>query len=466
MASAGGDESPPPPPPPRPTQGTGADGYEYTKTAAPKGMRRFLESSSEGGGGGESDYVTAVYAKRKLMLAKLQIDRKEVKFDSGQDVLGSGQFGEVYRAIYEGKAVAVKQLTDHSAASIKDLGDEAVLMGSFDHPNVCKILGFCNDVEPHLLVMEFLAMGDLQHYLHAKHDAGFDILRVGLGTLLGFAADVSDGMAHLEHVGCVHRDLATRNVLLTKSFVAKLTDFGLSRATGNSSFYMQATARQLPVRWMAIETLSVGKTSHASDVWSFGVLFWEIMTLGKTPYSKVEGGRAIIELLEAGGRLECPDDCPKPLHTLMRDCWKVDPHERPQFRTLRHKIADAAEEAGCRHWKRDLMSRTEAEQMLSDWGTKEGQFLIRKSGSGGQVLSRIGLSDPDPKTHVRALLVMHRKIEETKTGKLTVVTTRTVTPEFASLEALVEYYQEHAFSDGTSLIRGGRAGALYVHLAK
>ena len=112
------------------------------------------------------------------------------------------------------------------------------------------------------------------------------------------------------------------------------------------------------------------------------------------------------------------------------------------------------------------MTRPESEQMLTEWGAQKGQFLVRKSGSGGHVLSRIGMSDPDPASGTRALLVMHRKIELTADGKYAMLSARTVAPEFVSLEALVEYYQDNRFSDGTSLIRGGRAGALYIHFEK
>ena len=226
-----------------PAGGASAAEHEQPPGGAPPRTPARPQQTDAGRAGSardESNYVQVQLNKQDSTLQRYKLERGAIKIIPGAK-LGEGVSGEVYRATLQDRGdVAVKQLTDHSATNMQELLEEATLMASFDHPNVVRIIGVCIEEQPHMLVMEFLSKGDLVHFLHDKRDARLSVEEVGIGTLLGFAADVAKGMAHLETVGCVHRDLAARNVLLSDTLVAKLTDFGLSRRATNE-YYEQAT---------------------------------------------------------------------------------------------------------------------------------------------------------------------------------------------------------------------------------
>ena len=446
------------------TDGVDAAGYEETLPPLPSAVvdgagsranrpapRTPTLSAQQGDKGSnqdnrESNYVQVQLKNQELTLDRLELERHDLEIIPGAK-LGEGVSGEVHKATLRNVGmVAVKQLTDHSATNVKEFLEEATLMASFNHPNVVRIIGACIGEEPHMLVMEFLSNGDLVHFLHDKRAAKLSAEDVGLGTLLGFAADVAKGMAHLEHVGCVHRDLAARNVLLSENLVAKLTDFGLSRRATNE-YYEQATARQLPVRWMAYETLTVGKSSIRSDVWSFGVLLWEIMTLGETPYTDLQGGREIVAFLDSGQRLGKPKGCPDAFYAVMYDCWLTDSHLRPAFTGLDRTLAgmktsfdttgSIAEHRGMAadveesYWRQRSISREESEEILDRWGGEVGTFLIRESGA-AFVISRVGRSDVANGSQQSVTMIIHRKIDY-KAGMYQMQSTRTKAPAFKTL---------------------------------
>ncbi|XP_028516275.1 tyrosine-protein kinase receptor Tie-1, partial [Exaiptasia diaphana] len=131
-------------------------------------------------------------------------------------------------------------------------------------------------------------------------------------------------MRHLSSKKCVHRDLAARNVLLDENYVAKVTDFGLSRDVYEAGVYQVNAQSKMPLKWMAVESLESMEFTTQSDVWSFAVLIWEIETAGTTPYPGLMG-RELFQDLVAGHRLEQPPSCPDELYELMSKCWSRDP---------------------------------------------------------------------------------------------------------------------------------------------
>lgn len=147
------------------------------------------------------------------------------------------------------------------------------------------------------------------------------------------ARDIANGMLHLATKKCVHRDLAARNVLLGKNNVAMVSDFGMSRDVYESGEYENTTGGMLPVRWMALESLEDYTYDTKTDVWSFGVVLWEIQSEGKTPYSGL-GGMDVVDFLKSGARLKQPDGCPNEIYEIMTSCWHLDPSERPSFSDL------------------------------------------------------------------------------------------------------------------------------------
>eukprot|EP00731_Ephydatia_muelleri_P014460 Em0008g180a len=207
-------------------------------------------------------------------------------------------------------AKSSKQQPQASEKTHSDFLMEASIMGQFNHPNVIKLYGVITKVEPVMIVMEFMVNGSLCHFLlHNRHFA--------LQKLLNVAKDVAQGMQYLAEVGYVHRDLAARNVLVSKDEVCKVADFGLSRETTNDEYDVKKGGK-IPVRWTAPEAISYLKFTTASDVWSYGVLLWEVMSYGQQPYEDWDN--------QTG--------CPNSVYSVMLSCWKGEENERPNFEEI------------------------------------------------------------------------------------------------------------------------------------
>ncbi|MBN3281163.1 ROS1 kinase, partial [Polyodon spathula] len=239
-------------------------------------------------------------------------------------LLGSGAFGEVYEGValdILGKGsgetkVAVKTLknvaTDHEKAEFLK---EAHLMSQFDHPHILKLLGVCLMNEPHFIILELMKGGDLRTYLREARATRKRGSLLSILDLLDVCVDVSKGCAYLEKMHFVHRDLAARNCLVsvkeygTPERLVKIGDFGLARDIYKNDYYRKRGEGLLPVRWMAPESLIDGVFTKYSDVWSFGVLLWEIITLGEQPYPAYSN-LEVLHLVRSGGRLPSPTNCP------------------------------------------------------------------------------------------------------------------------------------------------------------
>ncbi|GCC33430.1 hypothetical protein chiPu_0011899 [Chiloscyllium punctatum] len=263
--------------------------------------------------------------------------------------LGSGAFGEVF----EGKAedilgpgsgnvkVAVKTLrkgaTDHEKSEFLK---EAYLMSHFDHSHIVKLLGVCLLNEPQFLLLELMKGRDLLSYLRGARGSQ-PLLCVG--DLIDICLDVAKGCTYLEKMHFVHRDLAARNCLVSiKEYNStnrkvKIGDFGLARDIYKNDYYRKEGEGLLPVRWMAPESLMDGMFTNQSDVWSFGILMWEVMTLGHQPYP-ARTNLEVLHFVRTGGRLEKPSNCPENAHQLMLKCWTREPHKRPSFQYIESSL--------------------------------------------------------------------------------------------------------------------------------
>ncbi|XP_078130117.1 ephrin type-A receptor 7 isoform X3 [Sander vitreus] len=268
-------------------------------------------------------------------------------------VIGAGEFGEVCsgRLKLPGKrdvSVAIKTLkVGYTEKQRRDFLCEASIMGQFDHPNVVHLEGVVTRGKPVMIVIEYMENGSLDGFLR-KHDGQFTVIQL-VGMLRGIAA----GMRYLSDMGYVHRDLAARNILVNSNLVCKVSDFGLSRVIDDDPEAVYTTTGKMqdvmnliftpatdlrfteqggkiPVRWTAPEAIQYRKFTSASDVWSYGIVMWEVMSYGERPYWDMSN-QDVIKAIEEGYRLPAPMDCPPGLHQLMLDCWQKDRAERPKF---------------------------------------------------------------------------------------------------------------------------------------
>ncbi|XP_072525449.1 ephrin type-B receptor 1 isoform X3 [Salminus brasiliensis] len=259
-----------------------------------------------------------------------EIDVSTVKIE---EVIGAGEFGEVYKGRLKlpGKReiyVAIKTLkAGYSEKQRRDFLSEASIMGQFDHPNIIRLEGVVTKSRPVMIVTEFMENGALDSFLR-QNDGQFTVIQL-VGMMRGIAA----GMKYLSEMNYVHRDLAARNILVNSNLVCKVSDFGLSRYLQEDTSdptYTSSLGGKIPVRWTSPEAIAFRKFTSASDVWSYGIVMWEVMSFGERPYWDMSN-QDVINAIEQDYRLPAPMDCPTALHQLMLDCWQKDRNARPRF---------------------------------------------------------------------------------------------------------------------------------------
>uniref|UniRef100_A0A8C8AXZ8 receptor protein-tyrosine kinase n=1 Tax=Otus sunia TaxID=257818 RepID=A0A8C8AXZ8_9STRI len=246
-------------------------------------------------------------------------------------VIGAGEFGEVCsgRLKLQGKRefpVAIKTLkVGYTEKQRRDFLGEASIMGQFDHPNIIHLEGVVTKSKPVMIVTEYMENGSLDTFLK-KNDGQFTVIQ-----LVGMLRGIASGMKYLSDMGYVHRDLAARNILINSNLVCKVSDFGLSRVLEDDPEAAYTTrGGKIPIRWTAPEAISFRKFTSASDVWSYGIVMWEVMFYGERPYWEMTN-QDVIKAVEEGYRLPSPMDCPAALYQLMLDCWQKDRNSRPKF---------------------------------------------------------------------------------------------------------------------------------------
>uniref|UniRef100_A0A3B4TIP0 Fibroblast growth factor receptor 2 n=1 Tax=Seriola dumerili TaxID=41447 RepID=A0A3B4TIP0_SERDU len=249
--------------------------------------------------------------------------------------LGEGCFGQVVMA--EALGIDKDKPKEAVTVAVKMLKGKRVY-----HWGVhCFIILF-SAAGPLYVIVEYASKGNLREYLRARRPPGmeysYDIARVSdeqltFKDLVSCTYQVARGMEYLASQKCIHRDLAARNVLVTESNVMKIADFGLARDVHNIDYYKKTTNGRLPVKWMAPEALFDRVYTHQSDVWSFGVLMWEIFTLGGSPYPGIPV-EELFKLLKEGHRMDKPGNCTNELYMMMKDCWHAISSQRPTFKQL------------------------------------------------------------------------------------------------------------------------------------
>ncbi|XP_073341944.1 high affinity nerve growth factor receptor isoform X1 [Pagrus major] len=266
--------------------------------------------------------------------------------------LGEGAFGKVYLAECANLSpdsdkmlVAIKTLKDANESTRQDFQREAELLTVLQHQHIVRFYGVCTDGEPLAMVFEYMRHGDLNRFLRA-HGPDARILeetkmpplgQLTLPQMLHIAAQIASGMVYLASLHFVHRDLATRNCLVGEGLVVKIGDFGMSRDIYSTDYYRVGGRTMLPIRWMPPESIMYRKFTTESDIWSFGVVLWEIFTYGKQPWYQLSNSEA-IECITQGRELERPRTCPKEVYLLMQGCWQREPQQRMVIKDIHSRL--------------------------------------------------------------------------------------------------------------------------------
>jgi len=259
------------------------------------------------------------------------IKREDISFG---EKIGKGEFGDVRLGTYKGQKVAVKELIKDTSIATQKFLTEAKVMTSLQHENLVRLLGLVIEDSKGggrskiFLVTEYMGKGSLLEYLRSRGRQ-----QVNKRDQIGFAVDTCCGMAYLESRHVVHRDLAARNVLLSDDGQAKVADFGLASIDGSST----DASGKLPIKWTAPEALRHSQFSSKSDMWSFGILLWEIYSFGRVPYPRIPLGD-VVKHVEKGYQMEAPEGCPAPVYTIMKEAWELDPDNRPTFCTAKDNL--------------------------------------------------------------------------------------------------------------------------------
>ncbi|XP_077557953.1 BDNF/NT-3 growth factors receptor-like [Haemaphysalis longicornis] len=294
-------------------------------------------------------YSSAPETPLRKVLHDVEISADCIRF---VEEIGEGCFGKVHKAVYtrpdgSEEDVAVKVLKETvSSEAQADFEREVQIMSSFKHENILELLGvvFKESGSIPWMVFEFMTYGDLAELLRAGSygrdaSARKATIQLTLSDLPWVATQIASGMCYLSSQHFVHRDLATRNCLVGNNLCVKISDFGMSRDIYTCDYYKIRGSRMLPVRWMAPESIMYGKFTLESDVWSYGVVLWEIFTFGKQPYYG-HSNEDVVKLILQGILLSPPEECPPHVCTVMAGCWKTEPRDRLTFDEIYKRLLD------------------------------------------------------------------------------------------------------------------------------
>ncbi|XP_061387205.1 insulin-like receptor [Musca vetustissima] len=297
------------------------------------------------------------------------------------NALGQGSFGMVYEGILKSSKgdtpCAIKTVNDNATDRERiNFLKEAGVMKKFDTYHVVRLLGVCSSGQPALVIMELMKNGDLKTYLRAhrpddrdevaarnlRHRGAMSSQPPPLSRIYQMAIEIADGMAYLAAMKFVHRDLAARNCMVAADLTVKIGDFGMTRDIYENDYYRKGSKGLLPVRWMSPESLKDGVYSSASDVFSYGVVLWEMATLASQPYQGFSNDQVLRYVID-GGVMERPENCPDKLYMLMQKCWQHRATARPTFIEIIRYLYDLADP----HFRE-----------VSFYNSPEGQTILEK----------------------------------------------------------------------------------------
>ncbi|XP_066502078.1 macrophage colony-stimulating factor 1 receptor isoform X2 [Hoplias malabaricus] len=350
----------------------------------------------------DGNNYTYIDANQLPYNSKWEFPRDKLTFG---EVLGAGAFGKVVEATALGlekhrpvSHVAVKMLKSSAHSEEKEalMSELKILSHLGSHTNVVNLLGACTQGGPVLLITEYCSQGDLLNFLRRRAEpflnsflqeqGGYNLYKnlpepqnhikrynnesyqdmsrhrdkhcpqgwcggvpetlttLDLDDLIRFSTHVAQGMHFLSSKNCIHRDVAARNVLVNEQFVAKICDFGLARDIVNDSSYVVRGNARLPVKWMSPESIFECVYTVQSDVWSYGILLWEIFSLGRSPYPDVVVDARFYKMIKAGFQMPQPDFAPPEMYSIMKMCWSLDPTSRPTFGDILKLLPEFSEQ--------------------------------------------------------------------------------------------------------------------------
>ncbi|XP_006873403.1 PREDICTED: tyrosine-protein kinase Srms [Chrysochloris asiatica] len=246
--------------------------------------------------------------------------------------LGQGYFGEVWEGLWLGSTPVAIKIIKSADMKLADLAKEIHALKSLRHERLIRLHAVCSAGEPVYIVTELMRKGNLQTYLASPEGKALSLIH-----LLSFTCQVAEGMGYLEERRIVHRDLAARNVLVDDDLACKVADFGLARLL-KDDIYSPSSGTKIPVKWTAPEAANYRVYSQKSDIWSFGILLFEVFTYGQCPYEGMTNHET-LQQISRGYRLPRPAACPAEVYALMLECWKSSPEERPTFTVLQEKLS-------------------------------------------------------------------------------------------------------------------------------
>lgn len=263
--------------------------------------------------------------------------------------LGEGAFGRVFKAnapgldtAEQGGFVAVKALKEDADSDVLSMFlSEVKTSIQFQHPHVIRLIGMCTQTCHKCMIFEYMDQGSLNDLLRRSDSANptmdEDAVTIGPDRFLSCCLQVAQGLAYLASLKFVHRDIATRNCLVNSNLVVKIADFGMSREVSVDYYRIGSAKACLPVRWMPPEALLYGKFTVKSDVWSYGVLMWEVYSYACQPFGGISNYE-VIDRVKGGQMLECPDLCPASIYDIMKCCWTKVPQHRPTMAKVLQRI--------------------------------------------------------------------------------------------------------------------------------
>ncbi|KAL8115790.1 hypothetical protein AgCh_022334 [Apium graveolens] len=270
-----------------------------------------------------------------------EIDSQDLIFDHK---VASGSYGDLYRGTYCSQEVAIKVLKAECVTEEmqREFAQEVYIMRKVRHKNVVQFIGACTKPPNLSIVTEYMSGGSVYDYLH-KQKGTFK-----LPSILKVAIDISKGMNYLHHNNIIHRDLKAANLLMDENEVVKVADFGVARVRAQSGVM---TAETGTYRWMAPEVIEHKPYDHKADIYSFGIVVWELLT-GKLPYENITPVQAAVGVVQKGLRPTIPKHTLPKLADLLENCWQQDPVLRPDFteiiRILQQIVKEVGDEAESR----------------------------------------------------------------------------------------------------------------------